>query len=383
MSIKIDSPIIRTETNYFSLIIFVSVTVFLAACSGGKPEQHMKADVVPVTADKAVQKNVPVQISAIGTVEAYSTVGIKAQTGGELTQVSFKEGQDVSKGGLLFTIDTRPYEAALRQAEAILARDSVQIENARQDVRRYEELVRKGYVARQQYDQVRTNAAALEATVNADKAMVENARLQLKYCSIYAPITGRTGSLIVNQGNLIKANADNPMVVINQIQPIYVSFSIPERYLPEIKKYKLLGRAKVEAALSKDDDHPAEGLLTFIDNAVDRTTGTIRLKATFANKEKQLWPGQYVNVVMTLAAQPNAIVVPSKAVQTGQSGQYVFVVKSDLTVEYRNIVVSRTLDDETVIEKGLNAGEKVVTDGQLRLIPGAKVEIKSSNHSDN
>jgi len=383
MSIKIDSPIIRSETNYFSLIIFVSVTVFLAACSGGKPEQHMKADVVPVTADKAVQKNVPVQISAIGTVEAYSTVGIKAQTGGELTQVSFKEGQDVSKGGLLFTIDTRPYEAALRQAEAILARDSVQIENARQDVRRYEELVRKGYVARQQYDQVRTNAAALEATVNADKAMVENARLQLKYCSIYAPITGRTGSLIVNQGNLIKANADNPMVVINQIQPIYVSFSIPERYLPEIKKYKLLGRAKVEAALSKDDDHPAEGLLTFIDNAVDRTTGTIRLKATFANKEKQLWPGQYVNVVMTLAAQPNAIVVPSKAVQTGQSGQYVFVVKSDLTVEYRNIVVSRTLDDETVIEKGLNAGEKVVTDGQLRLIPGAKVEIKSSNHSDN
>lgn len=383
MSIKTDSHFIRTETNYFFLIIFVSVTVLLAACSGGKPEQHMKADVVPVTADNAVQKNVPVQISAIGTVEAYSTVGIKAQTGGELTQVSFKEGQDVSKGGLLFTIDTRPYEAALRQAEAILARDNVQIENARQDVRRYEELVRKGYVAKQQYDQVRTNAAALEATVNADKAMVENARLQLKYCSIYAPITGRTGSLIVNQGNLIKANADNPMVVINQILPIYVSFSIPERYLPEIKKYKLLGRAKVAAALSKVDGHPAEGLLTFIDNAVDRTTGTIRLKATFANKEKQLWPGQYVNVVMTLAAQPNAIVVPSKAVQTGQSGQYVFVVKSDLTVEYRAIVVSRTLDDETVIEKGLNAGEKVVTDGQLRLIPGAKVEIKSSNHSGN
>lgn len=383
MSIKIDSHFIRTETDYFFLIIFVSVTVLLAACSSGKQEQRMKADVVPVTADNAVQKKVPLQISAIGTVEAYSTVGIKAQAGGELTQVSFKEGQDVSKGDLLFTIDTRPYEAALRQAEAILARDNVQIENARQDVLRYEDLVRKGYVARQQYDQVRTNAAALEATVNADKAMVENASLQLKYCSIYAPITGRTGSLIVNQGNLIKANADNPMVVINQIQPVYVSFSIPERYLQEIKKYNLLGRAKVEAALSKVDDHPAEGLLTFIDNAVDRTTGTIRLKATFANKEKQLWPGQYVNVVMTLAAQPNAIVVPSKAVQTGQSGQYVFVVKSDLTVEFRPIAVARTLDDETVIEKGLNAGEQVVTDGQLRLIPGAKVEIKNSNHSAN
>lgn len=383
MSIKIDSHFIRTKTNYFFLIIFVSVTFLLAACSGGKPEQRMKADVVPVTADKAVQKKVPVQISAIGTVEAYSTVGIKAQAGGELTQVSFKEGQDVSKGDLLFTIDTRQYEAALRQAEAILARDTVQIENARQDVRRYDELVRKGYVARQQYDTVRTNAAALEATVNADMALVENARLQLKYCSIYSPITGRTGSLIVNQGNLVKANADNPMVVITQIQPVYVSFSIPERYLQEIKKYKLLGRAKVEAVLSKDDDHPAEGLLTFIDNAVDSTTGTIRLKATFANKEKQLWPGQFVNVVMTLAAQPNAIVVPSQAVQTGQNGQYVFVVKGDLTVEYRAIVVARTLDDETVIEKGLNAGEQVVTDGQLRLTPGAKVEIKSSNHSGN
>lgn len=383
MSIKSDSHFMRTETHYYFLIIFVSVTVLLAACSGGKQEQRMKADVVPVTADKAAQKNVPVQISAIGTVEAYSTVGIKAQAGGELTQVSFKEGQDVSKGDLLFTIDTRQYEAALRQAEAVLARDTVQIENARQDVLRYDELVRKGYVARQQYDQVRTNAAALEATVNADKAMVENARLQLKYCSIYAPITGRTGSLIVNQGNLIKANADNPMVVINQIQPVYVGFSIPEKYLQDIKKYNLLGRATVEAVLSKDDDHPAEGLLTFIDNAVDSTTGTIRLKATFANKEKQLWPGQYVNVVMTLATDPNAIVVPSKAVQTGQNGQYVFVVKGDLTVEYRAIVVARTLDDETVIEKGLDAGEQVVTDGQLRLTPGAKVEIKGSNHSGN
>ena len=288
----------------------------------------------------------------------------------------------MAKGDILFTIDPRPYEATLRQAEANLTRDTVQKENAGKEARRYAELVRKGYIAQQQYDQVRTNAAALEATVNADKALVENARLQLKYCSIYSPITGRTGSLIVNQGNLIKANADNPMVIINQVQPVYASFSIPEKYLPELKKYNSVGRAKVNASIVKDENNPAEGVLTFIDNAVDSATGTIKLKATFANKVKRLWPGQFVNVIMTLTMQPNAVVVPSQAVQTGQSGQYIFVVRNDLTVESRPIVVLRTLDDEAVVEKGLQPGEKVVTDGQLRLVPGAKVEIKSYNQGD-
>jgi multidrug efflux system membrane fusion protein len=236
--------------------------------------------------------------------------------------------------------------------------------------------VKKGYVAQEQFDQITTNAAALEATVNAGQAMVENARLQLKYCYIYSPITGRTGNLIANEGNLIKANADTPMVVINQVQPIYVTFSVPEQNLSEIKKYMSEGNLRVEVIVSKEDEKPEQGLLTFIDNAVDLTTGTIKLKGTFANKGKKLWPGQFVNAVLTLTSQPNAIVVPSQAIQTGQKGQYIFVIKNDLTVEDRPVIAGRTRNNETIIEKGLQAGETVVTDGQLRLVPGAKVDVK-------
>ena len=381
MPLNISSPFRKSEAVYTFITALILIIPLLPACSGGKSAQpvSVKEQAVPVKAATVIQKTVPVQVYAIGNVEAYSTVGIKAQVGGELTHVYFKEGQDVHKGDRLFTIDPRPYESALRQSEANLSRDTVQMDNARKEVQRYEDLFNKGYVARQQYDQVWTNAAALEATVNADKALVENSRLQLKYCSIYSPITGRTGSLMVNQGNLIKANADNPMVVINQVQPVYVSFSLPEKYLSEIKKHNSAGRVKVDAAIVKEENTPEEGMLTFIDNAVDSATGTIRLKATFNNKENRLWPGQFVNVIMTLTTQPNAIVVPSQAVQTGQNGQYVFIIKDDLTVESKPVVVSRTLNDETVVEVGLQAGDTVVTDGQLRLIPGAKVEIKNKN----
>ena len=292
-------------------------------------------------------------------------------------RVHFKEGQDVSKGALLFTIDPRPYEAALKQAEANLAKDIAQLENAREEVRRYSELVKKGYVAQEQFDQIRTNSAALEATVNANKAAVENAQLQLKYCYIYSPITGRTGSLISYEGNLIKANADTSMVVINQVQPVYVTFSVAEQYLAEIKKSMAREKVKVNAIIGTDEPHPVEGVLTFVDNTVDTATGTIKLKATFTNQEKRLWPGQFVNVVVTLSTLPNAIVVPSPALQTGQDGQYVFVIQSDLTVESRPVVPSRTLDGETIVEKGLQPGERVVTDGQLRLVPGSKVDIKN------
>ncbi len=369
------------KRNASKLLIFVFVTLFLSSCSGKKAEP-IKRPVVAVTAATVVQKTVPVQIRAIGNVEAYSTVGVKVQIGGELLRVHFREGQDVNRGDILFTIDPRPYEAALKQAEANLAKDTAQLENAKVDVGRYEDLVKKGYVAQQQFDQVRTNFATLEATVNADKAVVENARLQLKYCYIYSPITGRTGGLVVNQGNVIKANADNSIVTINQIQPIYVTFSVPEQFLAEIKKYMAVEKVKVQAVIGSDDAHPEEGVLTFVDNAVDITTGTIKLKATFLNKEKRLWPGQFVNVYVTLTSQPNAIVTPSAAVQTGQKGQYVFVIKGDLTVESRPVVVSRTLDGETVIEKGLQAGEKVVTDGQLRLVQGASVEISGGTEGN-
>jgi len=374
MATKINSGFVKTADRIVFFILSFLFLAFFSAC-GGK-EQPPKRPPVPVTSAAVIQKTVPVQLNAIGNVEAYSTVSVKSQIGGILNRVHFKEGQDVRKGDILFTIDPRPYEAALKQAEANLAKDNAQLENAREEVRRYAELVKKGYVAQQQYDQIRTNAATFEATVNADKAVVENARLQLKYCYTYSPITGKTGDLIADEGNLIKANADTSMVVINQIQPIYVTFSVPEQNLSEMKKYTAEGKLKIEAFLSKEDMKPEQGVLTFIDNSVDMATGTIKLKGTFSNKEKRLWPGQFVNAVLTLTLQPDAIVVPSQSIQTGQKGQYVFIIKNDLTVEDRPIIVGRTLNSETIIEKGLQPGEKVVTDGQLRLVPGAKIQIK-------
>lgn len=363
------------------LILLLTGSAFIPSCA--KKQEPAKKPPVPVSVGAVTQKNVPLQIKAIGNVEAYSTIQVKSQIGGELLRVHFREGQDVKKGDLLFTIDPRPYEAMIKQAEANLAKDVSQLEYAREETGRYGELVKKGYVAKEQYEQFRTNAAALEATVNADRAVLDNARLQLKYCYIYSPITGRTGYLASNQGNLIKANADSAMVVINQVQPIYVDFSVPEQYLAEIKKYMAAGKLKVSAFISKTDDSKKdggseEGLLSFVDNTVDPTTGTIKLKGTFENPKKRLWPGQFVDVLLTLTTQPNAVVVPTSAVQTGQSGQYVFVVMKDHTVESRPVVASRAIGDETVIEKGLNAGETVVTDGQLRLVPGAKVEIKNA-----
>lgn len=359
------------------IFVLLHLAVFSSGCSNEKQGKPASAP-IPVIVGAATQKTVPVQLRAIGNVQAYSTVTVKSKVGGELVRVHFTEGQDVRKGDLLFTIDPRPYEAALKQAEANLERDLAQAKHAREDARRYESLIQKGVVPQQQYDKFRTDADALEATVLADRAAVENAKIQLGYCSIHSPIDGRTGSLIVQQGNIIKAEDIN-LVVINQIIPINVTFSIPEQFLSEVKKYMATGKLHVEALIPMNKARPERGVITFIDNAVDSSTGTIRLKGTFGNREKDLWPGQFVNVVLTLTTEPNAIVVPSQAVQTGQEGQYVFVVKQDLTVESRPVVAGRTVNSETVIQKGLKADEKVVTDGQLRLYPGAKVEIKTSD----
>jgi multidrug efflux system membrane fusion protein len=353
------------------------LTLFSSGCSDEKSKKPASAS-IPVIVGTVIQKAVPVQIRAIGNVQAYSTVTVKAKVGGELIRVHFTEGQDVKKGDLLFTIDPRPYEAALKQAEANLQRDLAQEKHAQEDARRYESLIQKGVVPQQQYDKFRTDADALQATVLADRAAVENAKIQLGYCSIHSPIDGRTGSLIVHQGNHIKAEDIN-LVVINQIIPIDVTFSVPEQFLSEIKKFMASRKLQVEALVPMNEERPERGVITFIDNAVDTNTGTIRLKGTFANHEKKLWPGQFVNVVLILATEPNAIVVPSQAIQTGQEGQYVFVVKSDLTVESRPVVAGRTVDTETVVQRGLNRDEKVVTDGQLLLYPGARVEIKTSN----
>lgn len=353
--------------------------IFSLACSNEKPRKPASAP-IPVMVNTSTQKTVPVQLRAIGNVQAYATVIVKSKVGGEIVRVHFIEGQDLKKGELLFTIDPRPYEAALKQAEANLERDLARAKNAQEDARRYEFLIQKGVVARQQYEKFRTDADALEATVLADRAAVENAKIQLGYCFIHSPIDGRTGSLIVQQGNIIKAEDIN-LLVINQVIPIDVTFSVPEQFLPEIKKYMATGKLLVEALIPMNEERPEKGVITFIDNTVDSNTGTIRLKGTFTNHGKKLWPGQFVNVALTLTTEPNAIVVPSQTIQTGQEGQYVFVVKSDLTVESRPVVAGRTVNNETVIQKGLQVNERVVTDGQLRLYPGAKVEIKTSDSS--
>lgn len=361
----------------FPVLLILWGLLLFSACSKGKPPAQTGGfPAVPVTVATATQKKVPVALSAIGNAEAYSTISVKARAGGYLSRVHIKEGQDVNKGDLLFTIDPRPYEALLKQAEANLARDIAQMENAKRDAIRYEELIKKGYVAKEQYEQFQTNSDALEAVVKADRAALENARLLHEYCFIRSPVSGRTGSLLEHEGNLIKADADTPMLVINQIQPIYVVFSVPEQYLAEIKRYMASGKLEVDAFISGDRERPERGYLSFVDNTVDVKTGTIMLKGTFANEKKRLWPGQFVDVSMTLTSRPDAVVVPSQAVQTGQQGTYVFVVKKDRTVDSRPVQTSLTYGSETVIDKGLEAGEEVVTDGQMLLAPGFRVEIK-------
>jgi membrane fusion protein, multidrug efflux system len=351
--------------------------MLLVSCSKSKatPPRNLA---VPVLAAAVEQKDVPLQVRAIGAVEAYSNVSVKTQITGELTGVYFREGEDVRKGQLLFTLDKRPFEAAVSQAQGTLAKDQAQAANARDQARRYQGLYKAGVVSKEVYDQMQSAADALDATVVADKAALENAKVQLQYCSIYSPINGRTGNLMIHQGNMIKANDTPYLVSINQIEPIYTTFSVPEQYLAQIKKYSSRGKLRVQAFIPNDNRGPANGYLSFIDNSVDETTGTIKLKGEFANADRRLWPGQYVDVVLRLTDEPGAIVVPSQAVQTGQQGQFVYVIKPDLTVEARPVVVDRSTDGQAVITKGLTPGEQVVTDGQLRLVPGSKVELRQA-----
>jgi multidrug efflux system membrane fusion protein len=357
-----------------SNLLTVGIAVFmLAACSGNAENNHGPKS-APVTASIALKKDVPVVLKAIGTVEPHNTVSVRAQVAGEIKRIAFKEGQDVFQGDLLFTIDPRPYQAALEGALADLDRDNARLKSAKEDVRRYAELVKKDYVTSQAYDQIVANADALKATVAADQAAVQSARVNLGYCTVQAPITGRTGNLLVKLGNVIKAN-DQPVITINQIMPINVSFSVPEEYLADIRRYAADGTLDVEAAFPNRTEPNFRGELSFINNTVDGSTGTILLKATFPNPDKALWPGQFVNVTLRLIAGRNAVVVPSQAVQRGQQGEYVFVVKADMSVEARTVQLGQRFDGETVIRKGLEAGERVVTDGQLRLFPGAKVAL--------
>jgi len=357
------------------LITLAVAAATLIACGGGKQPGRVQPS-VPVTVAKVVQKTVPITFRAIGHVEAIATVAIKARIGGELQKAWFTEGQTVSKGATLFTIDPRQYEAALRLAQAQLEKDRALLEKAEADIKRYEGLVKQDFVTREQYDQIIATAASLRAGVAADQANVDNARLQLAYCAITAPLEGRTGTLNVKVGNLVKADDTSPLVTINQIRPIFAAFSVPAQLLPQLTKHNG-NRITVTATLPQNTGAPEEGALTFVDNAVDTATSTILLKATFANQDERLWPGQFVDIVVTLGQEEGRIVAPAPAVQTSQQGQYVFVVKADGTVELRPVKVDRIDEAEAVINTGLTAGETVVTDGQLRLVPGAKVEIKT------
>jgi len=371
---KTTTVTIATKTLGLQSAVLVTLAV-VAACGGGQ-EQRRAQPAVPVTVAKVVEKTVPITFRAIGHVEPMATVAIKARIGGELQKVWFTEGQSVAQGATLVTIDPRQYQAALRLAEAQLARDKALLEKAEADTRRYAGLVKQDFVTKEQYDQITSTAAALRAAVEADQANLDNARLQVAYCTITAPIEGRTGNLNVKVGNLVKADDTNPLVTVNQIRPIFATFSVPAQLLPQLTKHNG-NRIAVVATLPQNSGAPEAGELSFVDNAVDTATGTILLKATFANRDERLWPGQFVDVVVTLGEEPNRIVAPAPAVQTSQQGQYVFVVKSDDTVELRPVKVGRIDEAEAVIDTGLTAGETVVTDGQLRLVPGAKVEIKT------
>jgi len=388
------------------LAIVIVGSVFLLSLFAKRQQaanQPAQPPTVPVTVGKVSIENIPLQINAIGRTEPYSTVSVTSQVEGQLLKVFFTEGQFVKKGDLLFTLDARPLQANLsgavanqakavndqRQAEASLAKDQAQANTAAIQANRYEYLYKQGVVSKDQYDQVRTNAEALAAVAKADQAAVASARdsvaaaraavqasqVQVGYTEIRAPIDGRTGSLMIHQGNIIKANDTNPLVVINQVNPIYVTFSAPETQLPDIKRYMALDPVMVSASIPNDTGPPEQGTLTFIDNTVDVATGTVKVKGTFPNNQQRLWPGQFVNVVVTLTTQPDALVVSSAAVQVGQQGQYVFVVKDDQTVEMRPVQVQRTAGEKSIIASGLSAGETVVTDGQLRLRPGSRVRI--------
>jgi multidrug efflux system membrane fusion protein len=371
---------IKYRLQFASACIFIFLLPALFACSQQKSVPPKPA--IPVTAATVEQKAVPYEIRAIGNVVEYSSVNVRSQVGGYLSKVHFQKGQFVRKGDLLFTIDPRTYQASLLQAEGSLAKDEAQLVSAQEDERRYAELVKKGYISRQQYDQAHASARSLEAVVKADKASVEYAKVQLSFCYIHSPISGRLGDILIDEGNLVKAADDNKfLVTIRQLQPIYVSFSVPEKDLGEIKKYMSSGRLPIYVYSDKGDTAPEKGALSFIDNAVDPSTGTIRLKGTLNNSSDRLWPGQFVNVVLSLYTQPDAIIIPSQAVQSGQIGQYVYVIKDDLTTEIRPVTVARTYGNDSVIEKGLKPGEKVVTDGQLRIVRNSKVQIKEKNRS--
>lgn len=364
-----------------SVLLLTGVAALAASFTGcpgnnaGKADARKTAPAAPVSVAQVEQKPMPVEIRAIGNVEAFTTVNVRAQVDGQLIEVRFREGQEVKKGDALFKVDPRSYHGTLNRALADLARDTAQLENARIEERRYRALAEKDYASRQAYDKAKASLAEMEATVKGDHSAISNATLRVEWTDIRSPVDGVTGNLLKHAGNVVKA-ADDVLVTINQVHPINVSFTVPEQHLPAIMKHHRQQPLVAEATPAGSSGPPARGELSFINNTVDLATGTIQLKATFANTDNALWPGQFANVVLKLTVEPQAIIVPSQAVQAGQAGSFVLVVKPDHTVEMRPVELARSHNGIAVIAKGLQPGETVITDGHLRLVPGAKVDIK-------
>ena len=356
-------------------VTLAAAVVAVAGCSKSAPAAA-RQPTIPVETARAEQISAPVEITANGVVEPLQSVSVEAQVGGILTQVAFKEGDAVSRGQLLFRINPHPFEASLRQARAALARDEAASANARRDAARYRALVAKDYVTHSQADQAEATAASLRATLVLDSSAIESARIMLGYATITAPISGRTGGLLVREGNLVKSGGA-PLVVINQLQPILVRFPIAQRDFDQLRRRAGRGAVPVIAASSDSTVIGDVGALSFIDNAVDSLTGTVTAKAQFGNGGNALWPGEYVRLTVQLELQPRLTAVQSRAIVAGQNGSYVFVVGPDNSVAIRPVIIGRAVGPLTVVDSGLVVGEQVVTDGQSRLTPGAKVDVKT------
>ena len=366
----------------FLLVVAGIATYAFRFAPGSRAAAPKAVPAVPVSVATVASKTVPVRLRAIGNVEPYTTVAVKARIDGQIVAVHFKEGQEVRTGETLFEIDRRPFEAQLAQAQANLGKDKALLDHANDQERRYKDLLAQKFISPDAYAQIKTNVETTAAQVRADEAAIESAKLQLGYCTIRSPITGYTGKIQIQEGNLVKANDTNPLVVINQVVPVNVSFSVPEQSLAAVRKYQSDGELQVSAQVPNTMLAPVSGRLSFIDNSTDASTGTIRLKAQFPNTDKALWPGQFVDVVLTLTQQDNAIVVPSTAVQNGPNGQYVFIVKADHSVDLRDVKIARSEGDFAVVASGLTPGETVVTVGQLRLAPGTKIAVADAKASE-
>ena len=369
-------PAIRRALVAFVLLAVIAGSVAIAFhyASGSRAAVNKAPPAVPVSIARVVMKDVPVRVHAIGNVEPLTTVAIKARVDGQIDAVRFKEGDEVHAGAVLFELDRRPFEAQLAQAKANLLKDKALLDHAREQEKRNKDLLAQKFISPDAYAQFATNVETAAATVAADEAAVRSVQLSLDYCTIRAPLTGYAGKVMIQQGNLVKANDTLSLVVINQVVPVNVSFSVPESILSDVRRYQADGELHVAAA-TPSSGHPVPGKLSFVDNTTDITTGTIKLKAEFPNVDKALWPGQFVNVVLTLTMQKNAIVAPTTAVQNGPNGQYVFIVAPNQTVALRDVKIARAEGDETVIASGLAPGDTVVTAGQLRLAPGTRVTI--------